>query len=693
MLLKILCLNGQEMGDLVGENGDLPEREGTAAAGYWRCRRLALLMSTVNADVIGLVEAPSSGERTRAYVAAFLDDGYDVWQGERRGSLGLAFLVRRSLGLNVTVRSKEESLEDFALGAFDADGDGIKELYSWYNRVPLELVVSGGGLPGPMTLILVHAKSKGAFIPGDLYAYDRLSRANRMKLRAQAVAIRARLDKLVSARGEGRVVLMGDMNDGPEFDIHAALLGGAFLEPVMGSVWDPARVFHNSHAWYPAKDRWTIDFQDRVVNPLENAKYGNPADMRSWIDHILLSPELKESVAAGSAGILHAEPEVTEAPDRYRRLRATDHHPPYVTLDLNIAQKGEVGTPAVGTPGLAAFPIAGGLGERAAPDDVELLLTYVLGHKLDFTRHFLRSRKLPYSGTREQLRERLMSHMEGGRVSASDLAALLNQIEGWGNQHVYLYNAPAALAAAWTKQSEVEARLTKLGLADLLNRPRPLVLPDERTLAAIEWSPLRLRLVWVEKRGWEQRAPDLDRFEDQRDERLTWQAYRTHYLRGLLAFDWDIASGQALLSIQRLPADAGYDQVRGEMQAQIEPILPLRDFRTVRVSRAIQRIGASDEVRRRQLVYKTRRGSQATLISAERTIDAFSDPKISEAGELLEEGAAGLLGDFYWRTVDGMLSQEMHTKLYADDQRAGIFGEHTENDVRYVLSRIRHHSR
>lgn len=693
MLLKLLSLNGQEMGDLVGENGDLPEREGTTAASYWRCRRLALLVTTVNADVIGLVEAPSLAERTQGFVAAFLEDAYDVCQGERRGSLGLAFLVRRSLGLTVTVRSKEESLEDFALGAFDADGDGIKELYSWYNRVPLEIVLSGGGLPGPITLILVHAKSRGAFVPGDLYAYDRMSRANRMKLRAQAVAVRSRLDKLVTARGEGRVVLMGDMNDGPEFDVHAALLGGAFLEPVMGSVWDPARVFYNSHASYPVKDRWTIDFQDVVASPLEDAKYGNPADTRSWIDHILLSPELKETVATGSVGILHAEPEVTEAPDRFRRLRATGHHPPYVTLDLKIARKAEVTSPPVTAPGLPAFPIAGGGITRAASSDVELLLTYVLGHKLDFTRHFLRGRKLPYSGTREQLRERLLSHLEAGRVSAVELATLLNQIEGWGNQHVYLFNAPSALAAAWIKQSEVEARMAKLGLGDLLNRPRPLVLPDDRTLAAIEWSPQRLRLVWVEKRGWEQRAPDLDRFEDQRDERLTWQAYRTHYMRGLLAFDWDIASGQALLSIQRLPADAGYDQVRGELQAQIEPIVPLRDFRTVRVSRAIQRIGASDEVRRRQLVYKTRRGSQATLISAERTIDAFSDPKISEAGELLEEGAAGLLGDFYWRTVDGMLSQEMHTKLYADDQRAGIFGEHTESDVRYVLSRIRHHSR
>jgi len=89
------------------------------------------------------------------------------------------------------------------------------------------------------------------------------------------------------------------MNDGPEFDIYAALLGGAFLEPIMGSVWDPKRVFHNAHAGVPPKERWTIDFKDRVVNPLTESKYGTPTELRSWIDHILLSPELRGSLVRG----------------------------------------------------------------------------------------------------------------------------------------------------------------------------------------------------------------------------------------------------------------------------------------------------------------------------------------------------------------------------------------------------------
>jgi Endonuclease/Exonuclease/phosphatase family len=326
--LKLMSLNGEDMIQLIRKDGT-PLPAGTFAAE--RGRLLGELIQAVDPDIFGLVEAPPSLERTQAFVSLYLGDAYDVHHAEKRGTLGIALLTRKSRGIAVAPRTKTQSQLEFELKAFDADGDGIKELYSWANRVPFECVVSGGPLTAPVTFVVIHAKSKGAFIPGDLYSYERLSRANRMKLRAQADAVRRRLDRLVDESGHGRVIVMGDMNDGPEFDIYAALLGGAFLEPIMGSVWDPPRVFHNPHAGIKRLDRWTIDFKDRVVNPLEASKYGQPTDLRSWIDHILLSPELKPAVVAGSAGIHRHDP--TPVP-KLGPIQPTDHHPPFVTVDL-----------------------------------------------------------------------------------------------------------------------------------------------------------------------------------------------------------------------------------------------------------------------------------------------------------------------------------------------------------------------
>lgn len=329
--LIIMSLNGADMIELVNKDLTLPKEDSHQ---YWRATLLAAMINSVNPDIAGIVEAPPDKPRTEVFADKYLGGQYHVYHGEKRGTLGLAFLVRKTLKIEVNVRSKSQSLKEFEIKKYDADGDGIKEFYDWWNRVPLEVECSGVDLKGKTNFILIHAKSKGAFIPGDLFAYERLSRANRMKLRAQANAVRKRLDSLVTAEGRGRVVVMGDMNDGPEFDIYAALIGGCFLEPVMGSIWDPKRIFYNTHVSTDIKNRWTIDFLDRIVNPLEAAKYGQSKELRSWIDHILVSPELKDSIVPNSADILHKQPKILGIPKKYASMRGTDHHPPYVTLDL-----------------------------------------------------------------------------------------------------------------------------------------------------------------------------------------------------------------------------------------------------------------------------------------------------------------------------------------------------------------------
>jgi hypothetical protein len=332
--------------------------------------------------------------------------------------------------------------------------------------------------------------------------------------------------------------------------------------------------------------------------------------------------------------------------------------------------------------------------EREAPEsltegEVELVLNYLLSHKKAFTQDFLREdRGLPFSGTKEKLRERLKGYLGDGQLDAADLVWLLNRIEGWGNQHIYLYQASDRLIEPWLEEDSVRKRLADLGLDDLFNRQRPLVLPEETTLSSIEWTPERVRFVWVEKRQWEERVSE----EDIKEEGMVWRAYRINISRGLIAFDWDLVSGYAMLMIQRLPRGTKYYLIRDRFEKELEPMVGLSQFEQVRVSRAIQRIQALEEkeVRRRQLAYQTQRGGKVTFTSAGRSRGTSADPDLKRAGQALNS-TAGLLGNFYWIPVEGKPGREVHSKLYASDQRVGIFGEHQERDVRYVLSRIRQH--
>lgn len=194
-----------------------------------------------------------------------------------------------------------------------------------------------------------------------------------------------------------------------------------------------------------------------------------------------------------------------------------------------------------------------------------------------------------------------------------------------------------------------------------------------------------MRFVWVEGRRWEEKLPEHDRCEDG----IVWHAYQVHVGRGLIAFDWDLVSGHAMLSIQRLPYGDAYSLVRDRFERELEPILGLSQFLRLRVSPAIKRIEGSGEVRCRQVAYQTRRGSKVSFTSATRSRGVSSDPDVERAERLLGSGSAGVAGNFYWRDVRSIPGREVHCRLHARDQRIAILGEHPEEDIRYVLSRIR----
>lgn len=47
-------------------------------------------------------------------------------------------------------------------------------------------------------------------------------------MKLKAVAVRKRLDMLIDDEGRGRVIVMGDFNDGPELDVEAQMIEGGF---------------------------------------------------------------------------------------------------------------------------------------------------------------------------------------------------------------------------------------------------------------------------------------------------------------------------------------------------------------------------------------------------------------------------------------------------------------------------------
>lgn len=334
-------------------------------------------------------------------------------------------------------------------------------------------------------------------------------------------------------------------------------------------------------------------------------------------------------------------------------------------------------------------------------DERSLLLNLLFSYKRELIVEHIRRRDIRISRSISvaELRTRIEELLDSQELSVSDLAQILNHIEGWGRQQIYLYQCRGGqhLKAQWMDPVWVENHFQQLNKSEIYNNTRPIVLPDSPTLVSVEHNTdrHRIRFIWVEKRTRLERDAESDpppaRFrigEDSSLERIIYQAYREITVRGIILFDWDIENDEAMVMIHKLTG-TDYAQVRNTRLSELEEILPIQDFRLLPVSSIVTRLQHSDEVVRRELTFQTLNNEGKLSVSSGNQDDVFADQVLEQARTQIIDSVTGLSGSLRWKTENNkQIALELYGKV-ADDQRIGIAAQELEEDIRYVLRRIR----
>lgn len=280
---KIMSYNVENMSRIFKNNVVIQEKKEQEKA-----QSIAKVIKNVDPHVLGMCEAANTKEENQHFIDTYLPgSGYKIALGESRGAQNLVFYYKDPFmpdSINMNNAYYEPWDED-------VDEDGLKEHHRW-DRKPFEAVFKIGAAGPKVMIILVHTKSKGVFDVVDLYDFQRIAQANRTKLIARALKLRKRLDKLLGMPNPLPIMIMGDMNDGPGHDPYERNLGKSFVETVMGSVYYPNLIFHDTLFWMTQRDAetredlYTAEFPDPIVSHPEQKEH------RVWIDHILVSPKM-----------------------------------------------------------------------------------------------------------------------------------------------------------------------------------------------------------------------------------------------------------------------------------------------------------------------------------------------------------------------------------------------------------------
>ncbi len=299
--------------------------------------RAAALIRAVDPDIVAIEEGPSRPAELDLFIHDYLSDGgvprYGFLLGDSGAAqkLGLLYKPQSVAAVRLAPHADIAGLIDPWLA--DVNGDFTLEEYD-FTRTPLVVNVDLGA--DTLQLIVMHTKS--SFVnqgqamwndPARHEQYVALALTARRRNATEGMRVRQYLDARLQADPASRIIVLGDLNDGPGLDyFERSYLAHNVTDVLVGSAFQPEWEFAHAQHDVPAAGRYTAVFDDFVENV---------PGKHLLLDHILLSPALSGAAGLrripGSGAVHHAEYNGLVVHGGVKREdRPADHRPVSVRL-------------------------------------------------------------------------------------------------------------------------------------------------------------------------------------------------------------------------------------------------------------------------------------------------------------------------------------------------------------------------
>jgi len=221
----------------------------------------------------------------------------------------------------------------------------------------------------------------------------------------------------------------------------------------------------------------------------------------------------------------------------------------------------------------------------------ERIVNLVVYQGNKFIKELLREIKLPIGSTEKEFRINIQKSLDAGKLTERDIEEWLDRVEGWGDQHVYVYRVQVRknMISKYRDASQF-ARLMKAASKDkLINRSHVNLMPEKRILTLIQHSGQRIRFVWHESLAWKKRREekDFDKYDKELGSRIYYQAYLEQWGRGVASFEWRFdLSLMAVFIPRRISED--YEFHRDQIVNTVKGVLKaLSDWAPLFIAKAI----------------------------------------------------------------------------------------------------------
>ena len=312
------------------------------------------------------------------------------------------------------------------------------------------------------------------------------------------------------------------------------------------------------------------------------------------------------------------------------------------------------------------------------------LIDLILAHNKINAQQFLKENGFHFSGTKEDLRHRLRSCVNSGDISGGHLVALLDKIEGYDKQRVYLFQLPSRYVDQLRRKEYITSLLDDIGISDLYNNFKSLQPSDQPELISVTHNSDWLKIRWASKKEKLELIDEIEEEDEELREFLI-KRYLRRIFRATTLFQVSLLNGNAELMI---PDGSNYSEEIDNFLDLLNKWFKWGILDPLSLYSAISGIESLDETRLRSIGIKTARGCSIDISSPSIDQGLSEDPDASNVKDHLPTGVPNK-GNFYWlkEKSEGLLSNDFHTIIYGDS--VAITRECRDEEVNYVLGRIR----
>lgn len=213
-----------------------------------------------------------------------------------------------------------------------------------------------------------------------------------------------------------------------------------------------------------------------------------------------------------------------------------------------------------------------------------------------FIKELLRSKNITIGTKKTEFEANLLRAIKEEKLRLADVEAWLQEVEGWGDQHVYLYHLPSELRRAnyWATEKRTYDRLNS-EQKKLWQARASLEFPEHRRLTGIYYENRDvLRYIWHQRQVFWVRTPEEDEEKEKDGELYQMRAYRERMDRSVMRFELRLSLGLAAAFLQLPWTKKAHDEALEEIRSTVASLVMLDELPVFKAATAIKKLDKAE---------------------------------------------------------------------------------------------------